>query len=341
MTNPTQQWQQIHDEYLTKVQNVLAGAPQNEKQQILDDIKVHLKERYNELSEDEKTWESFQKIIIDLGPVEDYADLLEEKSMLSKQSPKKSSLVWSIIGGLLLFGVFYLIISIPIITHPAGYIISFSPDSGFAPTTPPELLAEFNRHHPANVSTSYFRTEPANGKLIGSIFTSTRTEKQLLVEMLKDTPTLTLLKAKRVYGNELAAHKAKKQLSLPSRPRVVRTYPNTLSFDVDPKTTEISVTFDQPMMNLSWSWVGGDFYPETTGNPKYDKERKTCALPVKLKAGNFYWIGINSEKFVYFQTEKHVPAMPYVILFATADENGNPTEIPTEYIEEAKRINSK
>lgn len=127
-----------------------------------------------------------------------------------------------------------------------------------------------------------------------------------------------------------------------SKPVVIQTTPKTFSADVDPALDHISVTFDQPMMNFSWSWVGGgEHYPHTTGDPSYDSPRKTCTLPVKLKPGRWYWIGINSVSYRHFQTEKRVSARPYVILFATADEHGNPTQIPADYLEEAKRINSK
>lgn len=249
MTHPEEQWQQISNEYLAKVQTVLAGAAQDEKQQILDDIKVHLEERYHELTDDEKTWENFQHIITDLGPVEDYANLLEEKSSLIETKKNRSIVFW-------ISGIIILLILI-----------------SFIPTLSISFLKNYQK---------------------------------------------------------------------PKRPIVVSTIPKTLDTSVDPDTTEITVTFDQPMMNFSWSWVGGgEHYPETTGDPRYDKDRMTCTLPVKLKPGHWYWLGINSEYYVYFQTEKHVPATPYVILFATADENGNPTEIPSDYTEEAKRINSK
>jgi hypothetical protein len=104
---------------------------------------------------------------------------------------------------------------------------------------------------------------------------------------------------------------------------------------------EITVTFDQPMMNLSWSWVGGDLYPKTTGQPYYDITRTTCTLPCELEPGKIYWIGVNSPRFKNFQTELGVPAIPYAILFATKDKDGRPTPIPENYIEEAKRVNSQ
>ena len=38
-------------------------------------------------------------------------------------------------------------------------------------------------------------------------------------------------------------------------PSVVETFPVTGSTDVDPAITEISVTFDEPMTDRSWSWA--------------------------------------------------------------------------------------
>ncbi len=127
----------------------------------------------------------------------------------------------------------------------------------------------------------------------------------------------------------------------PAGPRVVSTSPQDFTNDVSPDLTEITVTFDKPMMNLSWSWVGGgETFPEMAGQPRYDRTKTTCTLPVKLQPGKFYWVGINSQKFKNFQTDKHIPAVPYVILFATKDRFGKPTPIPENFIEEAKLINA-
>lgn len=249
MKSENEQWQQIRSEYLAKIEIALNDASVHERRQILDEVAVHLDQRFSELSPDEQTWENMQAIITEMGPVEDYAALLDEKS------------------------------------------------AGIKPAGPQTLFI---------------------GLTVGLI-------------------AAILLSLFSIGGYILL-----KQHQQSRRPVVVQTTPPALAMAVNPNTTAISVTFDQPMMNFSWSWVGGgELYPETTGEPRYDTERKTCTLPVKLQPGKLYWIGINSEKYVYFQTEKHVPAKPYVILFATADENGNPTPIPEDYLEEANRINSQ
>jgi len=125
-------------------------------------------------------------------------------------------------------------------------------------------------------------------------------------------------------------------------PMVVRTNPVAFADDVSPKLKTIKVTFDQPMMNLSWSWCGGgDTFPQMTGKPRYNSSKTTCSLPVKLEPGKVYWVGINSPRYKNFQTADGVPSVPYVILFATKDKDGNPTAIPENYLEEAKQINSR
>ncbi|HUV40717.1 MAG TPA: M56 family metallopeptidase, partial [Sedimentisphaerales bacterium] len=130
-------------------------------------------------------------------------------------------------------------------------------------------------------------------------------------------------------------------ISQPGAPCVVSTSPQAFADDVSPDLTEITVTFDKPMMNLSWSWVGGgETFPEMAGQPRYNRTKTTCTLPVKLQAGKFYWVGINSPKFKNFQTDEHIPAVPYVMLFATKDRFGKPTPIPENFIEEAKQINA-
>lgn len=125
-------------------------------------------------------------------------------------------------------------------------------------------------------------------------------------------------------------------------PMVISSIPSAFADDISADLKNISVTFDRPMMNLSWSWVGGgETFPETTGKPRYDRSKTTCSLPVKLEPGKFYFIGINSPRFKNFQTKMGIAAVPYVILFATQDKNGNPTPIPDNFIEEAKEINSR
>ncbi len=110
------------------------------------------------------------------------------------------------------------------------------------------------------------------------------------------------------------------ELSLESAPPVVvKTTPESGSADVDPATTEIRVKFSKEMADKSWSWstAGPDAYPETTGEPAYADDNRTCTLPVKLQPGKTYAIWLNSQKFRNFKDANGRSAVPYLLIFKT------------------------
>ena len=129
----------------------------------------------------------------------------------------------------------------------------------------------------------------------------------------------------------------------PAAPRVMQTKPAAFANDVDPALGRITVTFDRPMMDRSWSWTmygQGETFPQKTGEPTYDAARTTCTLPVKLEPGKVYWVGVNGRGNVFFQTADQTPAEPYAILFATRAADGRPTPLPEEMVKETKGINA-
>lgn len=102
-------------------------------------------------------------------------------------------------------------------------------------------------------------------------------------------------------------------------PVVVKTVPQAGAADVDPKLTEIAVTFSKPMLEGSWSWVRltkGQF-PTTDGKAKYLADRKTCVLPVKLEPNTTYAMWINSTENGNFKDADGQPAVPYLLVFKT------------------------
>jgi hypothetical protein len=106
-----------------------------------------------------------------------------------------------------------------------------------------------------------------------------------------------------------------------SVPRIVETSPRIGADDVDPATNEIRVTFSEPMGG-GFSWTGGGpDYPPTTGSAHWTEDRKTCILPVKLEAGHYYRVGINSTSFQNFRSAAGVPARPSAIYFTTKGAN--------------------
>jgi len=104
-------------------------------------------------------------------------------------------------------------------------------------------------------------------------------------------------------------------------PVVVKTVPEAGAADVDPKTTEIKVTFSKEMQDGSWSWasLSKESYPKFDGKPKYLADKRTCAVSVALEPGKTYAIWLNSEKFVNFKDAGGRSAVPYLLVFKTKE----------------------
>jgi RNA polymerase sigma-70 factor (ECF subfamily) len=106
--------------------------------------------------------------------------------------------------------------------------------------------------------------------------------------------------------------------SLP--PVVVKTVPESGDTQVDAASVkEIRVTFSKEMMDQSWSWssVSNDTQVKGTGKPSYDKDKRTCVLPVKLEAGRTYAIWVNSARFANFKDSDGRSSVPYLLVFET------------------------
>jgi len=102
-------------------------------------------------------------------------------------------------------------------------------------------------------------------------------------------------------------------------PVVVKSAPEAGASEVDPKLTEIKVTFSKDMQDNSWSWVmlSNESFPKTDGKPKYVADKRTNVLPVKLEAGKTYAIWVNSEKHGNFKDTDGRSAVPYLLVFKT------------------------
>jgi RNA polymerase sigma-70 factor (ECF subfamily) len=106
--------------------------------------------------------------------------------------------------------------------------------------------------------------------------------------------------------------------SLP--PVVVKTVPESGDTQVDAASVkQIRVTFSKEMTDQSWSWssVSNDTQVKGTNKPYYDKDKRTCVLPVKLEAGKTYAIWVNSERFANFKDSDGHSAVPYLLVFET------------------------
>ena len=101
-------------------------------------------------------------------------------------------------------------------------------------------------------------------------------------------------------------------------PRIVSTSPDVAATDVDPATSEITVTFDQDMRKgFCWTGGGPDFPPTVDDKKPYWRGSRTCVLPVKLQAGHYYRVWINSTSYHNFRGTNGIAAATSAIYFST------------------------
>lgn len=106
-------------------------------------------------------------------------------------------------------------------------------------------------------------------------------------------------------------------------PVVISTSPIAGSTDVDPSIKEIRVTFSKRMMDESWSWsqTSAAAFPEVTGDIRYEKDGRTCVLPVSIKPGQTYASWLNTPKFGNFKDRDGRSAVPFLLVFETKKAN--------------------
>ena len=104
-------------------------------------------------------------------------------------------------------------------------------------------------------------------------------------------------------------------------PSVIKTFPQAGDTGVDPSLTEIRATFSKDMQtNKMWSWCAhspGTFPEIDQTKIRFLADKRTCVLPVKLKAGKTYVIWINTQKYNYFKDKNGNSAIPYLLVFQT------------------------
>jgi Bacterial Ig-like domain len=124
-------------------------------------------------------------------------------------------------------------------------------------------------------------------------------------------PALLILVGTAMRADDLTVKTAK--------PVVIKTIPQAGADDVDPKLTEIKVTFSKDMTDGSWSWCkdSDETFPKVTDKSHYEKDKRTCVLPVKLEPGKTYAIWVNNADFENFTDADGRAAVPYLLVFQT------------------------
>jgi hypothetical protein len=143
----------------------------------------------------------------------------------------------------------------------------------------------------------------------------------------KDYPTLDSFMPRIVaFFDDYAPRFAKKEAARRVRiPKVVSMDPSNGAANVDAGLEWIRVTFDRPMKDGSWSFVGGGpRFPETRGQPSYDATRTTITLPVRLKPNWDYEFWLNSGMFTGFRSEDGVPLESVHVTFRTQGKATDP-----------------
>ena len=105
MTNEINAWQDIRNTYLNKVEKVLSNVASQKRKDILSDVTAHLDQKFTELSNDQKTWENFQAIITDMGPAEEYAELLDVDSSGGRKPISKTFVYMTLANGIVVLGI--------------------------------------------------------------------------------------------------------------------------------------------------------------------------------------------------------------------------------------------
>jgi len=105
-------------------------------------------------------------------------------------------------------------------------------------------------------------------------------------------------------------------------PSVVKTIPQCGETSVDPRLSELSVTFskDMKVTGHCWSWCAmrDDSFPALAGEPKYLADNRTCVLSVALEPEKTYAIWVNTDEYHSFQDPGGHTAVPYLLVFKTA-----------------------
>ncbi len=101
-------------------------------------------------------------------------------------------------------------------------------------------------------------------------------------------------------------------------PRVVATYP-ARGDTIPPGPLTLSVTFDQPMREGSFSFVqmSAETYPACEPRPQISADRRTFTLHCTTLPGRRYEIWFNRAPYMNFKSVAGMPAQPFQLLFRT------------------------
>jgi len=241
MTSEHQKWQKLKNNYLKQVEGALASIDHPKKADVLRDVNEHLERKYAELTPNQQNWEGCQQILIEMGPPQDYAELLMEGKTPSAKSTSSINTFLAVIFVCMLAAVgSYLVYTAkqtppqteevvvqeektPVVAEelkveqkmPVAFIISFKSASPLLTGTAQELLTGFNKYH-LGIPTHHYRTKIQDKELIGNICVDSKSDAEAVKEILQQNGNLRFIKIQPATQKEFEQFCLLKQVSLPS-----------------------------------------------------------------------------------------------------------------------------
>jgi hypothetical protein len=111
MNQENKTWESVKQAYLKQVEAAIKAAGHSKPKEILDDVSAHLDQKFADLNPDNYSWENFQKIIIEMGPPSDYAELLGPEIVADGKKKRRNRLLAASLAVIFLVLVVWLSIS--------------------------------------------------------------------------------------------------------------------------------------------------------------------------------------------------------------------------------------
>ena len=179
-------------------------------QTVLDDVSGHLDQRLAELEPARRTPENLNRIIAEMGPASDYAELLAPRvDHAGLRLRLRPLLALGLLACIFVTGI---LLPTALSDDEVAYVIRFKPLAPFDPQTPRELLEAFNENHPKGIRTHHFRTTVRDNTLVGLICVDTQAESDAIVKMIETSGKLTLLETRAATEEDFKKHRALGQM---------------------------------------------------------------------------------------------------------------------------------
>lgn len=74
----SEQWQNVRDGYLGQIEKELSQTDPVKRAEILGNVREHLEVKYSQLTAEQRSIDGYRQIVSEMGPPQEYADLLDE-----------------------------------------------------------------------------------------------------------------------------------------------------------------------------------------------------------------------------------------------------------------------